>query len=477
MDSDRVKSESSEQPGITFSAPSFSQKLEARLEEIRKQRAANAKSSAVTSAADTSMKAEETATVVAVATDTNLEAEETATSAASLQENDKPAGQPAQIPKRKRPVDSLPCTCAISENCRRAARDGVSDCRLNSGTLGHPPKRQQKTRTPFLSSSTRFISTKEKARLQRSAEDVLKILTLFKKSATASEKERATLFKETRDRVHHLQFYDIEPAFPSVLQKFLDQDTGLPAIIKSSTVPWDIKLDCEAILNRWEHEDFDPDLLRGIITRQVSGPPASGAQSAGKTTKLLTSRSFDKMFKFKKNSLVVGKNDLHNGQWFPLQIIAVRDGAHGNMEGGISGRSGIGAVSIVLGSAGKGYPDVDEGDTILYCGTRGKDGVASSGTKLLIESFEKKIPIRVLRSCKLPKINPYRPTMGFRYDGLYDIHGMEVLDQPSMLHRFKLRRIPEQTPIRYQGDEKRPTKRELEEWKRVYNLTATWKVN
>ncbi|ODH29906.1 hypothetical protein ACO22_03671 [Paracoccidioides brasiliensis] len=126
MDSDKVKSESSEQPGVTFSAPSFYQKLEARLEEIRKQRAANVKSSA-----DTSMKAEETATVVAVATDTNLEAGETATSAASLQENDKPAGQPGQIPKRKRPVDPLPCTW----------------------TLGHPPKRQQKTRTPFLSSS------------------------------------------------------------------------------------------------------------------------------------------------------------------------------------------------------------------------------------------------------------------------------------------------------------------------------------
>ncbi|KKZ65913.1 hypothetical protein EMCG_08323 [[Emmonsia] crescens] len=262
-----------------------------------------------------------------------------------------------------------------------------------------------------------------------------------------------------RDRVQQLQLYEISAALPSLLQKFMDHDTGLPAIVNSldGTVPWDIKLDCEAILIRWERGDFDPNLLRGIRIGE-------GAR---------TSRRLDHTFKFRTDSIAVGHNELRNGQWFPLQITAIRDGAHGEMEAGISGRDKIGAVSIILSSAGKGYPDIDQGDVISYCGTRGKDGQISAGTKLMIESHEKRNPIRVLRSSKLPMINPYRPVAGFRYDGLYEIHGMEVLDTQTMLYRFKLRRIPGQTPIRYQGDERRPTEKEVEEWKKTQNLTSS----
>ncbi|PGH14202.1 hypothetical protein AJ79_03175 [Helicocarpus griseus UAMH5409] len=372
----------------------------------------------------------------------------------------------APIPKRKKTVDSMPCKCHVGEKCERAARDGVTDCRL-----GVPlAKRKQKPRIPAADVTTHFISTKEKVKLQRSADEVLQLITSFKRLPTSSQSDRVSIFKSMRGRAHQLQFYEIDKATPSTLQKFLDRDTGLPAIVKNNLVPWDIKLDCEEILSRWEMGDRDTNMYRGIevLHRQHKNPD-------GTRGKIVTSRSLRATYQFKKDCLVAGENGLQNGQWFPLQLMAVRDGAHGETEAGICGRFGKGAVSIVL--SGKGYADIDQGDTVSYCGTHGKDGDVSHGTKLLIESFEKKTPIRVLRSSKLPKVNAFKPAAGIRYDGLYEIQSMEVLDKETQMYRFKLRRNPGQTPIRYTGDEKRPTEREMEEWKYVQNGLASQKLS
>jgi hypothetical protein len=46
----------------------------------------------------------------------------------------------------------------------------------------------------------------------------------------------------------------------------------------------------------------------------------------------------------------------------------VRDGVHGAAQGGIYGKAGKGAYSIVL-SGGNHYSDVNKGDTIWYSGT------------------------------------------------------------------------------------------------------------
>ena len=316
--------------------------------------------------------------------------------------------------------------------------------------------------------SARFISTKEKNRIQRSNEEMLYILTLFKKSSAANVLDLPGIFKSMRDRLHQLPFCEISPNSGDLMSRFLDGENGLPSIIKSSIVPWDIRLDTEMLYLRWEHQDLDPNLLRGIEVRQR----ADGKKSSG------MSRRISGGYKFRRSSSFVGEGHLRNGQWFPWQLSAVRDGAHGDLEAGISGRRGIGAVSIVLSSSGRTstYVDIDEGDLISYCGTRGKNSTISSGTRLLLESAEKSSPIRVLRSSKLGSINPYRPVLGLRYDGLYTIYDKELLEEATMLYRFKLRRISGQTPIRFQGVEARPTKREVDEWKKVQNLISRARV-
>ena len=43
-----------------------------------------------------------------------------------------------------------------------------------------------------------------------------------------------------------------------------------------------------------------------------------------------------------------GHNGLAVGQWWPLRICALRDGAHGSSQGGIAGNSEVGAWSIVV---------------------------------------------------------------------------------------------------------------------------------
>ena len=47
---------------------------------------------------------------------------------------------------------------------------------------------------------------------------------------------------------------------------------------------------------------------------------------------------------------ITGHNGLEIGQWWPLRICALRDGAHGAMQGGIAGSSATGAYSIVISS-------------------------------------------------------------------------------------------------------------------------------
>ena len=64
----------------------------------------------------------------------------------------------------------------------------------------------------------------------------------------------------------------------------------------------------------------------------------------------------------------------------------MRDGAHGELEGGIHGQPGKWAYSIVLG--GGGYSDVDESNKV-WSSTVGRralvevTGEASAGTKML----------------------------------------------------------------------------------------------
>lgn len=49
-----------------------------------------------------------------------------------------------------------------------------------------------------------------------------------------------------------------------------------------------------------------------------------------------------------KPSDISGHNDLEVGSWWPFQLCALRDGAHGSLNGGVGGNSMSGASSIVI---------------------------------------------------------------------------------------------------------------------------------
>ena len=198
---------------------------------------------------------------------------------------------------------------------------------------------------------------------------------------------------------------------------------------------------------------MDPFLLKGIVKTTKTN------ERGGK----VHTRNADKSGVKKESSHYVGdiangQVKVHNGQWWPYLICAARDGAHGEIEAGISGTKGRGAFSIVLSHSG--YADVDEGEEIKYCGTSGQAGKPSFGTSLLLEAQRKGNSIRVLRSHSLTK-NEYAPKEGFRYDGLYDFVGFEELDRQTAMFRFTLRRVRGQEPIRYKGVERRPTEAQL----------------
>lgn len=56
-----------------------------------------------------------------------------------------------------------------------------------------------------------------------------------------------------------------------------------------------------------------------------------------------------------RNSKIVGHNGLTVGQWWPFQICALRDGAHGSMMSGIAGGENEGAFSIVVSGTSPQY--------------------------------------------------------------------------------------------------------------------------
>jgi SAD/SRA domain len=153
----------------------------------------------------------------------------------------------------------------------------------------------------------------------------------------------------------------------------------------------------------------------------------------------------------RKSASEFGHNGLKVGDWWPLQICTIRDGAHGSRVGGIYGKSQEGAYSIVLSGSGD-YRDVDMGDSIVYTGSgeKGEDQVLGAGNQALILSCDTtKKPVRVLRGFRM-KESPYRPTSGLRYDGLYMVTRWWRERGPDgyLDYKFSLEREPNQDPIR-----------------------------
>lgn len=172
------------------------------------------------------------------------------------------------------------------------------------------------------------------------------------------------------------------------------------------------------------------------------------------------SNSLDPAFGFRVSGREFGTKNLVSGQWWPLMICALRDGAHGEMQAGISGEKGKGATSIIL--SGGHYKDEDHGDQIRYCGTEGSAEKPSDDTQLLFSNISTGNPVRVLRSSNLGRKSHYTPGFGFRFDGLYDVISSEVLDQRKSYYRFLLQRQQNQDPIRHGASKgAKPTKEDI----------------
>jgi hypothetical protein len=276
-----------------------------------------------------------------------------------------------------------------------------------------------------------------------------------------------------RDKLHALVF---EKVSGKLLRNnmMLHNEDGLPQLFDSRysegiDYPSDIRADAEELYNKWCNQDFETDLLRGILAKGGAGAENRSADGIDPDWPRINARYH-------------GNGKLLNGQWFPSNIATYRDGAHGAPQAGICGSKGQGAFSCILSD---GYDDdEDHGDWILYCGTDQKtfvpkrlpDGTVdpdsqpepTDNTKLMIESVSSSHPVRVLRShnCR----SQWAPIIGFRYDGLYDVVSVEKLDPPDVLrqrHRFKLVRREGQDPIRGgKGPEMRPTLQEIEQYEK-----------
>ena len=77
--------------------------------------------------------------------------------------------------------------------------------------------------------------------------------------------------------------------------------------------------------------------------------------AAGGTTRL--AYSLDKNYiPAPRPCNIFGHNGLQVGDWWPLRVCALRDGAHGAMQAGIAGSSNTGAYSIVVSSTSPTNP-------------------------------------------------------------------------------------------------------------------------
>lgn len=260
------------------------------------------------------------------------------------------------------------------------------------------------------------------------------------------------------------QFLVSHPVKPRMLyeHRMLHPDASIRHLtdrVSPDTVEWpfDIKADAREIHRRWWKGQFDPSMFRGIILGKTRNPSTVHDHSADKLDPAWSE-------KFKRKGGDGGPNKLINGQWWPTQLAAVRDGAHGNFERYITHNPKRGAVSCILHGGPAFSNNVDEGNVVLLSTSGGHDGNSLPGRTLaMLQRHKVGGPIRLLRSSSIN--SEYAPKAGLRYDGLYDVVEVETRPQPSdpdQHFRFRLVRCAGQDPIRHQAPYARPTQQELD---------------
>ncbi|KAK4145110.1 PUA-like domain-containing protein [Dichotomopilus funicola] len=205
----------------------------------------------------------------------------------------------------------------------------------------------------------------------------------------------------------------------------------------------------------------------------------------------------------RRDALQHGHNGLTPGDWWPLQVVAVYNGAHGQRVRGISGDPQTGAYSVVVSglAAQYRYHDRDNGDVVWYSADRPNAGVGlgrrgranpnannassnnntsstsnggagnntgsnsnnsaggnnqqaapapapaprpqhSADTRALLASERTGLPVRVLRSAG-HRNRHWAPAVGIRYDGLYRVvrHIVSHNSHGGQFLKFELRRL------------------------------------
>lgn len=123
---------------------------------------------------------------------------------------------------------------------------------------------------------------------------------------------------------------------------------------------------------------------------------------------------------------------------------------HIQSQAGISGSQDEGADSIIISG---GYEDdQDYWDTIVYTGQGGQnpsgkhisDQKLTRGNLALVKNELEGLPVRVIRG--KDRQNPYAPTIGYRYDGLYrvDSHWSETGKSGFLVWRYRLVKFEEE---------------------------------
>ena len=121
---------------------------------------------------------------------------------------------------------------------------------------------------------------------------------------------------------------------------------------------------------------------------------------------------------------------------------------HRSTMGGISGTSKAGADSLVISGGYK--DDIDQGNVIVYTGQGGQDKTTKThvkdqtlqlGNAALVVSQLHGLPVRVIRGADTK--NPFAPSSGYRYDGLYRVesHWHDIGLSGFKIWRFRLEQL------------------------------------
>lgn len=221
----------------------------------------------------------------------------------------------------------------------------------------------------------------------------------------------------------------------------------------SSNLPEDAKSSVLALKQKWDgdnwgedtedEEDSHGDLgVDGVVTVAVRPPrrdhPIYGEEGIMHGVLFVRGNREQTVYRLNpriqhKSARSFGHNGIPVGSWWPLQIVALHNGAHGARVAGIAGNSHVGAYSIVV-SALYNELDKDEGDILYYSGSNSHDHddptsspKATNCTKTLAASLAPpRRAVRVLRSggssgSTTKNRSDYAPSVGLRYDGLYEV--------------------------------------------------------